>query len=207
MPADLPGPTGATVVTMEMQRGIVGDLATMPELAEAARSSGVLTNCANLVRSARLLAVPVVHATVSWRADRLGSSFNTPLATALARNPGQILEGSAAVELLPEFGDCSTDLISHRHHGLTPFTGTNLDATLRALGTTTVVACGVSVNVGIMGLVLNAADLGYRVVVCRDTVAGVPEDYARSVIDNTFRMAATVTTSAELLARWQATSD
>lgn len=198
----LPGTDGTTVVTMEMQRGIVGDLATMPQLAEVAERTGFIRTCARLVGAARSSRVPVVHATVSWRADRLGTSLNAPLSAALARNPQQILDGSPAVELLAEFGDTSGDLISHRHHGLTPFSGTNLDATLRALGTRTVVACGVSVNVGIMGLVLNAADLGYHVVVCTDAVAGVPEDYTHAVFDNTFRMVATLTTTDELLGSW-----
>lgn len=188
---------------MEMQRGVLGDLATMPQLAEIARDAGVIKTCAKLVAGAREASVPVVHATVSWRSDRLGTSLNTPLTAALARNPSQILEGTEAVDLIPDFGDTSGDLITHRHHGLTPFPGTNLDATLRTLGTTTVVACGVSVNVGILGLVLNAADLGYEVVVCTDSVAGVPADYSLGVIENTFRMVATVTTTEELLDHWR----
>lgn len=198
----LPGPTGTTVVTMEMQRGVVGDLATMQQLSQAAAGSGVVDACAALVHAARLSAAHVVHATVSWRADRLGTSLNAPLSASLARNPDQILQGTDAVELIPEFGDTTGDVVSHRHHGLTPFTGTNLDATLRALDTSTVVACGVSVNVGIMGLVLNAADLGYRVVVCTDAVAGVPADYTQAVFDHTFRMVATLTTTSELIAAW-----
>lgn len=187
---------------MEMQRGVVGDLATMPQLAQTAEQTGVIRACSRLVGSARSVGIPVVHATVSWRADRRGTALNSPLSVSLARNPAQILEGSPAVELLPEFGDTSDDLVSHRHHGLTPFTGTNLDATLRALGVRTVVACGVSVNVGIMGLVLNAVDLGYDVVVCTDAVAAVPEDYARWVFDHTFHMVATLTTTDELLDTW-----
>ena len=82
---------------MEMQRGVLGDLATMPQLAEIARDAGVIKTCAKLVAGAREASVPVVHATVSWRSDRLGTSLNTPLTSALARNPSQILEGTEAV--------------------------------------------------------------------------------------------------------------
>ena len=42
------------------------------------------------------------------------------------------------------------------------------------MGVTTVIATGVSLNVGILGLCLSAADLGYRVVVPTDAVVGVP---------------------------------
>ncbi|WP_238314886.1 isochorismatase family protein, partial [Methylobacterium crusticola] len=73
-------------------------------------------------------------------------------------------------------------------HGLTPFTATSLDQILRNLGVTTVVATGVSVNVGIMGLCLSAVDLGYQVVLVRDAVAGVPAEYEEAVIEHSLAM-------------------
>ncbi|MXZ54005.1 MAG: cysteine hydrolase, partial [Acidimicrobiaceae bacterium] len=77
-----------------------------------------------------------------------------------------------------------------------------LDQTLRNLGVTTVVATGVSVNVGITGLCLSAVDLGYQVVLVRDAVAGVPAEYEEAVIEHSLAMVATVVTSAELLEAW-----
>ena len=56
---------------------------------------------------------------------------------------------------------------------------------------TTVVAIGVSLNVGVLGLVLSAVDLGYQVVVPTDAVAGVPEAYA-SLLRDTGRAAEAV---------------
>ena len=190
---------GSAVVTMELERGVVGDLATLDRLADAARDRGTLAACGRLVNAARERGVPVVHCIAQWRADRRGTPLNTPLARSLAGNPAQILEGSAAVELVAELGDTSGDLRSVRRHGLTPFTGTDLDATLRSLGTSTVVACGVSVNVGILGLCLNAADLGYRVVVASDAVVGVPVEYGDDVIGHTLAMVATVITVEDLI--------
>lgn len=128
--------------------------------------------------------------------------MNTPLTASLARLPGQILAGSEAVDLVPELGDTSGDLTSVRRHGLTPFTGTDLDPLLRSMGMTTVVACGVSLNVGVLGLCLSAADLGYRVVVPVDAVVGVPASYGDDVLRNTIAMLATLTTVDELLADW-----
>ena len=94
------------------------------------------------------------------------------------------------------------DLVVSRLHGLTPFTGTSLDQLLRNLDITTVVATGASVNVGVLGLVLSAVDLGYQVVVPTDAVAGIPTDYADAVLANTVSLLATLTTSAELVAAW-----
>lgn len=187
---------------MELQRGVVGDVATMPALVEAATGRGTLERCGALVRAARADGVPVVHAVVEWRADRRGTPLNTPLAAGLSRNPGQILEGTAAVELVPELGDTTGDLRSLRRHGLTPFTGTDLDPLLRSLGVETVVACGVSLNVGVLGLCLSAADLGYQVVVCRDAAVGVPVEYGDQVLDQTLSTVARLTTVEELVAAW-----
>ncbi len=59
------------------------------------------------------------------------------------------------------------------------------------------VATGVSVNLGVLGLAIEAVNLGYRVVVPRDTVAGLPEEYADAVLDNTFPLITTLTTVDE----------
>jgi len=190
---------------MELQRGVVGDLATMQALADAAAERDTLQRCGQLVHSARAANVPVVHAVVQWRADRRGTPLNTPLTASLARNPGQILEGTAAVELVPELGDTSGDLRSTRRHGLTPFTGTDLDTILRSLGVTTVVPCGVSLNVGVLGLCLGASDLGYDVLLCRDASVGVPVEYGDDVVRHTLSTVARLSTVEELARAWGAT--
>ena len=92
--------------------------------------------------------------------------------------------------------------MSTRLHGVSPFTGTSLDTCLRNLGVRTVVATGVSVNLGVLGLAIEAVNLGYQVVVVRDAVAGLPQEYADAVLDNTFPLISTLTTVDELVAAW-----
>ena len=205
MPVDLSelaAPEGCAVLTQEIQRGVVGDLTSFPQLAEAARSVGVVPNTARLLAGARGRGVPVVHCTAEFRADRAGSTVNCSLIAAMVRNPDHLLVGSPATELVPELGPEPGDLVSNRLHGVSPFTGTALDTWLRSLGVTTVVATGVSVNLGVLGLAIEAVNLGYRVVVPRDTVAGLPVEYADAVLDNTFPLITTLTTVDELLAVW-----
>jgi nicotinamidase-related amidase len=197
----------AAVVTMELQRGVVGDLSSFPELAEAVRAGKVLEHAAQLVDAARTEGIPVVHCTAGFRADRLGSTPSAPLITAMLRRPEHLLEGSAAVELVPELGHTDTDLVSHRRHGVSPFTGTSLDATLRALGVECVVAAGVSLNLGMIGLAVEAVNLGYRVVVATDAVAGIPEDYARAVLEHTLGLVATLTDTASIIAAFSGAAD
>ena len=196
-------PATTAVVTMEMQRGVVGDLATIADLAAAARGVDLIGGVTRLVDGARDAGVQVCHATVSWRADRLGTPLNTPMARALARNPAQILHGSDAADLVPSLDTDSRDLRSTRHHGFTPFTGTDLDALLRSCGITTIVATGVSINVGVLGLCLTGTDLGYRVVLPTDAVAGLPARYAEEVIHHTLAPLCTLTTIDDVLAVWR----
>jgi nicotinamidase-related amidase len=193
---------GTAVVTMELERGVVGDLATLADLADVAASRGVLTACGRLVTGARTAGLPVVHAVAEWREDRRGTPLNTPLTRSLARDPDQIRAGTEAVELVPELGDTGADLVSRRRHGLTPFTGTDLDPLLRSLGVSRVVACGVSLNVGVLGLCLGAADRGYEVVVAADAVVGVPPEYGDAVLRHSLAPVATLRTVDELLAGW-----
>ena len=91
----------------------------------------------------------------------------------------------------------------HRWHGIGPMGGTDLDAILRNLGVTTIVAVGVSLNVAIPNLVMDAVNAGYRVVLPRDAVAGIPADYGTAIIDNTLSLLATVTTTDDLIEVWR----
>ena len=206
MPVDLAAlaaPDRSAVLTMEIQRGVVGDLTSFPQLADAAARVGVVPNTARLLHGARRLGVPVIHCTAEFRADRAGSTVNCQLIAAMVRNPDHLLAGTPPTELIHELGPEPTDLVCSRLHGVSPFSGTSLDAWLRSLGVATVVATGVSVNLGVLGLAIEACNLGYQVVVPRDTVAGLPDEYADAVLDNTFPLITTLTTTDALLAAWE----
>ena len=205
MPVDLAvmaAPSRTAILTMEIQRGVVGDLTAFPQLAAAADQAGVVPNTARLLHAARSLGVAVVHCTAEFRADRAGSTVNCQLIAAMVRNPDHLLVGTPPTELIHELGPEPTDLVCARLHGVSPFSGTSLDTWLRSLGVETVVATGVSVNLGVLGLVIEACNLGYQVVVPRDTVAGIPAEYADAVLDNTFPLITTLTTTDDLLAAW-----
>ncbi len=125
-------------------------------------------------RAARSHRVPVVHCTAEFRADRAGSTVNCQLVAAVLRNPDHLLAGTPATEIIAELGPEPADLVSSRLHGVSPFTGTSLDTWLRNLGVRTVVATGVSVNLGVLGLAIEAVNLGYQVVVPRTRWPGSP---------------------------------
>lgn len=202
--AELVAPAGTVVLTVEMQRGVIGDQVSpgMTALPEAAARAGTVAAAARLVKAARAAGVRVVHATISLRADRAGVSINNRMMAVLSRDPDQMLEGTPAVELLPELSAGPPDIVMNRVHGLTPFGGTELDAVLRNLGTRTIAPVGVSVNVAILGTCLAAADLGYQLVLPTDAVIGIPEGYAADVLSHTIALLATLTTTDEVIAAW-----
>jgi nicotinamidase-related amidase len=199
---ELAAPNRCAVLTQEIQRGVVGDLTSFPQLAGVADEVGVVPNTARLLTAARGLGVPVIHCTAEFRADRAGSVVNCSLIAAMVRNPGHLLVGTPAAELIADLGPEPGDLVSARLHGVSPFTGTDLDTWLRNLGVETVVATGVSVNLGVLGLAIEAVNLGYRVVIPRDTVAGIPHAYADALLENTYPLIATLTTVNDLLNAW-----
>jgi nicotinamidase-related amidase len=94
--------------------------------------------------------------------------------------------------------------MSVRTHGLSPFTGTDLDPLLRNLGVATIVPIGVSVNEALFGLCIEAANLGYRIALPTDAVAGHPRQYALDVIRHSLALMSNRTTVDEIIAAWAA---
>lgn len=196
-------PAHTAVVTQECQKAVLGPNAVFPQLAEAAEER-MIPNAGRLVKAARAAGVNVVHCIAKRRADGLGSSTNARIFGA-ARKSGVGLEpGSEGVEVIDEIGLEDTDLVSGRFHGVGPMWGTDLDPILRNLGVRTIVAIGVSINVGVTNLVLDAVNAGYQVVLPRDAVAGIPANYANSVIDNTLSILATVVMTDDVIGVWNA---
>jgi nicotinamidase-related amidase len=200
--AELLAPSSTAVLTMELQRGVVGDRASIPDLAAEVAARDVLAAAGRLADAARAAGVPVVHCTAEFRADRSGLATNAPLLAVMAKRPNHLLVGSPEVEVVPELGPDPRDLVVPRHSGVSPFAGTALDVILRNLGVRTVVATGVSVNLAVLGLAIEAVNLGYRVVVATDAVAGTPANYADAVLDGTIALLAARLTVDEIAAVW-----
>lgn len=202
MPLDLRAlldPAHTALVTQECQRGVIGAESLLPELAAAARET-VIPNGARLVQAARAAGVPVVHCVAGRRPDDRGSNSNARVFMAMRKMP--LVLGSPLTEVVPELGPEESDFVLSRIHGVGPMAGTDLDPILRNLGVATVVALGVSVNVGLTSLVLDAVNAGYQVVVPRDAVAGVPASYAEDVLTHTLSLLATIVPTEEIVGAW-----
>ncbi len=200
-------PSTTAVLTMELQKGVVGEGAMMRALVEELARVDTLDTVRRLCIGARVAGARVVHCTVVARADGAGSTENCKIFAMSAkarREQGSTATdiGSPGAELIDGLED-PRDIVVPRMHGMTPFTSTALDQILRNLGVRTVVATGVSVNLGVFGMALTALDLGYQVVIPTDAVAGVPREYADAVLEHSLSLIATLTTTDELLAVWR----
>ena len=205
MPIDLKellAPMHSALLLMECQEGIIGGGARLGALGEAVARHGTIEHIGRMLAAARKAQVPVFYLTVARRADGGGGTANC-LLLALGRKGTPLLPGSAQHAVVHALAPHDGDYVVNRFHGVTPFHGTELDQLLRNLGVRTVVATGVSVNIGITGLTIEAVNCGYQVVIPREAVAGTPDTHVDSMFEHTLRLLATVTTVDQVVRAWQ----
>ncbi len=200
--ADLVAPAHTGIVVQECQGAVIGPDAGLAMLAEEARRVA-LPNIVRLLPAARVAGVRIVHTLVQRRPDGLGSNHNAKIFT-MNRGTVDITPGTPGAEVVPELGPAPSDLLLRRWHGVGPMGGTDLDAVLRNLGVSTIVVVGVSLNIAIPSVVMDAVNVGYRVVVPKDAVAGIPAEYGAAMIANTLSLLATISSTDDLLAAWKA---
>jgi nicotinamidase-related amidase len=203
MPLDLRelvAPDHTAIVTSEIQRGVIGDLSALPELAKQGRE--IVPQVARLVEAARAAGAQVIHCIAERRADNKGMNRNARLFGYMAKAEPKLLPGTPATDIVPDVKPHESDIVLPRLHGLSPFSGTELDFVLRNLDVTTLIAVGVSVNVAITNLTFDAVNAGYQVVIPIDAVAGTPRSYVEQVFEHTLRNVATLVTTDELLRAW-----
>ncbi|MGD1238111.1 cysteine hydrolase [Mycobacterium seoulense] len=198
--AEIAAPQHTAIVTQECQGAVIGPDAGLAMLAEEARRVA-LPNIVRLLPAARAAGVRVVHCLVQRRPDGLGSNHNAKI-FAMGHGQVDITPGTPGAAVLPELGPEPGDLALSRWHGVGPMGGTDRDAVLRNLGVSTIVVVGVSLNIAIPNVVMDAVNAAYRVIVPRDAVAGIPTEYGEAIIANTLSLLATITTTDELLSAW-----
>lgn len=194
-------PAQTAVLVMECQEGIVGEGAALGALGEAVRRHGTIAQIARVLDAARAAGVRIVYCNAARRRDSAGAATNC-LLLALGRKGEPLVPGSPRQQVVAALAPRDGDWILDRFHGVTPFHGTELDQLLRNCGVRTVIATGVSVNIGITGLTIEAVNAGYQVVIPRQAVAGTPDDYVEAVCANTLRLLATIASVDDVVGAW-----
>jgi nicotinamidase-related amidase len=160
------------LVISECQRGILDrELTIVPSLAEQAAGRDTVARIAVLAAAFRRASRPVVYCTIAYRPDFAGVLPNSLLGSMTLKHRRMVV-GTADVDVPVPIAPQPTDFVSSRATGVTAFYGTDLDAILRLQAISTVVICGVSTDIALPGMALDAVNRGYQVVMAEDATAG-----------------------------------
>lgn len=182
----LEGKTTA-VILIDLQNGIVG-METAPYPATDVVAKGAALTAAGRKAGATAVYVHVDLAHfVQLEVDKQMRDPNGP------PPPPAASEIVAAAGLEP--GDI---VITKRSWGA--FSGTDLEAQLRARGIKTIVIAGIATNFGVESTARSAAGLGFNVVFVEDAMTTISADAHQFAIENIFPRIGRVRSTAQLLA-------
>jgi nicotinamidase-related amidase len=194
-----PGKRAALVVN-ELQNAIANPAHVDTPLAAQVTARGIVARINVLAAAFRAAGGPVIYCTIAARTpDWDGYLVNCALAARIKRT-GKLVLGTAGGALHDDLVVGPSDVVSNRSHGMAPFTGTTLDATLRGYGIDTVVLTGVSTNIALPGAATEAVALGYSVVLVEDCTAGATPETHRMQITEHLPLLATITTAESVIA-------
>ncbi len=194
-----PGKRAALVVN-EMQNAIANPAYIGTPLAALVTERGVVGRVNALTAAFRAAGAPVIFCTIAARtADFAGFRVNCVLAGGIRRK-GHLVEGTAPAAVHDDLVVAESDIICHRAHGMAPFTGTTLDATLRGYDIDTIVLTGVSTNIAIPGAATEAIGLGYEVVLPEDCTAGATVESHQMQVTMHLPLLAAVTDADSVIA-------
>lgn len=160
---------------------------------------GTIIAIASLADRCREVGVPVFHCTIVHRKDWAGMAVNCSV-LGRVRKRGVLRDGHAEAEIHPRLTPAPSDIVVNRRHGLTAFHGTDLDPLMRNLGIQTVILTGVSTNLALAGVSIEAVNRGYHVVLPEDCTAGASAETHEFMVQQFFPLVATITDSAAVTA-------
>jgi nicotinamidase-related amidase len=194
--------TRTAVVVIECQNDLlheshIGTHGLSGALATAVRDAQVLAHIAAVLDAARAVQVPVVYAN---KESKPGIPTTDAPIFRIGRRQAILREGTWGAEVHPTITPHAGDIVVRRFLSIDASYGSDLFATLRALGRSTLVAMGVSTNFAVEGTVRGAVNRSFEVVVPEDCCASVPDDMHRFSVQRILPLLGAVTTSADVVA-------
>ncbi len=198
-----PGNRAALVVN-EMQNAIANPAYIDTPLAGQVAARGIVARINTLTAAFRAAGAPVIFCTIAARTpDWAGFRVNCALAARIKRT-GKLVADTEGAAIHDDLVVEPSDIVNQRSHGMAPFTGTTLDATLRGYGIDTVVLSGVSTNIALPGAATEAVALGYNVVLAEDCTAGATPETHEMQITMHLPLLATITDAESVIASLRA---
>ena len=195
------GPSHTALLMIECQRGVVGDLSVLPDLATAAQP--VLETIGRLAREARRHGVTVAHLTYAPMAEGRSTNQRSRLTRGTVSTSSWGPERPGA-DVVAAIGVEPGDLVFERHQGISPVHRTEVLAILRNMGMEEIVVAGVSTNLAIPAVAVGAADEDFAVTVATDACVGTPPEHHVSMLRHSLAFVARLVTADELIAEWSA---
>jgi nicotinamidase-related amidase len=108
-------------------------------------------------------------------------------------------------EIIDELKPLPTEVRIMKHRS-DPFVGTNFESVLKNNRIRTIIPCGVALEIGIDAVARTATFLDYFVVIPRDAVSGMKEDYMKDAM-KWLERSVIVTSSSEIMKIWEKKSN
>ncbi len=181
------------LLVMDFQQGIVDGVA----------SESVVPAAAKAVDAARATDVRVVFVRVAFRAGYPEVSVNNAIFGGIAGLGDFMNEEKASTQIVEELHLRDDDPVVVKRR-VSAFSGSDLDAILRATQAEELVLAGISTSGVVLSTLRQAADLDYRLVVLSDACADRETDVHDLLMDSVFQRQARVVTTDEWIASLEA---
>jgi nicotinamidase-related amidase len=191
--------TKTALLINEAQLGVCHpDYAMFKAMPQEAAKRGIFDKIIALAEAFRAAKQPVVHLPCIHRPD-FGDVKRNSLISAMSLKHKGMTEGSPESAFMPGLEPKPEDYVSMRSSGIFAFLGTDLDVRLRRMGVETLVATGVSTNLGIPGIAMAAVDFGYNVIIAEDCIAGSDPEVHEIIVREQLRLLGLVTSKDEII--------
>ena len=159
--------------------------------------SQVLAEVRRVLDVARRQAVPIIHVTVSFRADYRDLPAASPL-FATVRDNTMLRAGTPGAEIHPDVSPREGEPVVNKTT-VDPFLTTNLQSLLHNLDVRTLILIGIWTNYVVEATARHASDMSYRVIVVREACASNSEENHNFAMDRILPTLATVASVDEVL--------
>ena len=199
-----PSVDDTVLLVVDMQNGFCHDDGAINRMGlPAARLRGAVEPCARLVAAARAARVPVLFTRYVYRPDYADGGLLVDELMPGLKTHEALRAGSWDAEVIdalaPEAGERVID-----KNRPSAFFGTDLEATLKTLGTRNLVVCGVTTNCCVETTVRDASQRDIRTFVVRDAVAEYDDERHAVALKSMALLFAYVVGLDDVLTGWPA---
>ncbi|MCL5075524.1 MAG: cysteine hydrolase [Chloroflexi bacterium] len=179
------------VLVIDMQRDFIDEGAPI----ECPGGREAIPYIQKLLAAARARGIPVIYTQEMHRKEKVDFGLELD-----GEEPEHCLEGTSGVEIVAALAPQKKDfiIVKRRYSG---FFATDLDILLKGLGVDTLIIAGAATDVCVRATAQDAQQLGYKVIVPRECVAGTSREQHEAALRNISYILGKVMSLGDVL-RW-----